>query len=331
MSRSRAVALTVSTLLLCAGLTTAAGAATTPCAAGTPLEGDFDGDGRAELVVGAMPFTSTSSAARHWVQDGDGSTSTWVDGGALRSGDLNGDVCADAVIYDGGNPPRLQAVLGTPGGLDLDGATDVEVPQAADLTSDDRELVLEAAILRHDGLSQIVIAGHHTWEEGSERYGGYVDVLTLGPDLAVAETQVIAFPGIEGEIIRFGVLVTSGSTVAVGAPAADVNGHSGAGVVRLYTPDAADPNRLVLRKVLSQDSSGVPGVAEAFDGFGSSLAMRDGRLAIGAPGESDGRLPRTGLTASGSYDVVIGADEAYGSLQHAGSVCCGRPASSTRS
>jgi hypothetical protein len=164
----------------------------------------------------------------------------------------------------------------------------------------------------------------------------------------------------------FGVLATSGATVAIGVPNAVVKGHGSAGAVWIYTPDAADPTQLVRRKVLSQNSPGVPGTAQTRDRFGAALAIRDGRLAIGAPGESDGRHPAAGLvqpilwteatntytayraitqntsgvpdknesfdafggylalarglTASGSYDIVIGAEEGYGKLKEAGSV-----------
>ncbi len=345
-------------------------AAVAQCAAGVPVASDFDGDATPELVVGAHRWTGTESVREQYLQPGDGGAATWIlDTGELRSADLNGDVCADALLFRGGHEPWLKLVLGTPEGLDLTGATEVTIPQAADIADrgEDYELVFEAAGLRHDGISQVAISGHHTWEWGSERYRGYVDVLTVDASLAVTHTQVFEFPGVEGPIIGFGkALATSGGTIAVGAPGTEVKGHLDAGAVYIYTPEASNPTTMVERLMLTQNSPGVPGKAEGGDRFGRALAMRDGRLAIGAPYEADGDGHRAGLvqpirwneatrtytayraitqnttgvpgrnqsgdafgehvaiarglTASNSYDILIGAVERHGSLSAAGSV-----------
>jgi len=276
----------------------AAIAAGLPCAAGTPLASDFDGDGLADLVVGAdRPHVSDFTDLN--IQPGDGSAGSWLlNAGALRSADLNGDSCADAILYHGGHEPSLKAVLGTPDGLDVAGATAVTIPQAADVADDvRRSLAFEAAGLRHDGISQIALSGRHVIdleEDGPEDYGAYVDLLTLDASLAVTTTQVFTFA--DPTPWDFGsALATSGRTVAVGDPSATVSGKGGAGAVRIYTTDTADPTHMVLRKVLTQNSAGVPGSAEEFDAFGSSLAMLNGRLAIGVPGETDGKHYRAGL------------------------------------
>lgn len=345
-------------------------APSTPCASGSPLDADFDGDGLAELVIGAEPLTTNDTGGRHWVQPGAGGAATWIEGGEVQTADLNGDVCADALLFDGGHHPWLKAALGTPEGLDLAGEATVTIPQAAAVEADgdpETVLVVHAAGLRHDGFSQIVVAGYRKWEIDPRM--AFVDVLTLDGSLGVTGSQVMEFPGVDTQewwITGFGVLATSGGTVAVGVPNATVKGHAHAGAVWLYTPDVTDPTRLVRRKVLSQHSPGVPGTALSGDHFGAALAMRDGRLAIGIPGERDPRhwaagqvqpilwneatntytayrainqntrgVPGTnesydefgshlalarGLTASGSYDILIGADEGYGKLKAAGSV-----------
>lgn len=340
--------------------------AATPCAVGTPLGSDFDGDGLAELVVGARR-SGAVGLRQQWVRAGDGGTDWLLDSGELRVADLNGDVCADALVFAGGHEPWLKLVPGTPAGLDLAAATELPIPQAADIADDeDRTLVFEAAALRHGGLTQVVVTGTHDWE-GSEPYGGYVDVLTLDSGFSVTATQIVNFRGVEAEIRGFGsALATSGRTVAVGAPNTAVSGRAQAGAVLLYVRDSADPTRLVLRRSLTQNSAGVPGSAEEGDRFGAALAMRSGRLVVGAPGEDDGSIldaglvqPLTwseadgsytahraisqdtsgvpgsnerrdqfgldvalarGLTASGSWDAVIGTAEAYGSRADAGSV-----------
>ncbi|MFT4108712.1 hypothetical protein [Propionicimonas sp.] len=343
-------------------------AVATPCGPGTPLASDFDGDGVSDLVVGAY----RGSARVQRIQPGDGGAGTWLtDSGELRTADLNGDACADAILFAGGHEPWLKAALGTPDGLDVAGAVEVTIPQAADIASDARRsLAFEAASLRHDGISQIAIAGRHVvdlGEDGPEDYGDYVDVLTLDDSLAVSTSTVLPSVRCSDDCWDFGsALVASGRTIAVGHPSARVSKHYGAGEVLVYSADTADPTQLVLRKTLTQNSANVPGTAEEDDHFGATLALRNGRLAIGAPGESDGRLYSAGLvqpilwkessgtytayraitqdtkgvpgsrekndqfgaslaiarglTASGSYDILIGATEAYGRLGNAGSV-----------
>lgn len=366
----------LSTCLTCAGLSVVVpdavaapqpAAVVAPCASGAPVASDFDGDGKADLVVGANRWDGTQVVREQFVVPADGGVAGWVlDTGELRPADLNGDVCADAMLYFGGHQPWLKLAPGTPDGLDVAGAKEVAIPQAADLGDDeDRTLIFEAAGLRHDGISQVVLAGRHMWE--NDQYGGYVDLLTLDASLAVTDTQTFSFPGVDGDIAGFGqALATSGKSVAVGVPNAEVSGRSAAGAVHLYTVDSANPNRIVRRLVLTQNSPGVPGSAESGDHFGATLAMRNGRLAVGAPDEDDGRTRNTGLvqpivwheatrtyaayraisqdtpgvpgsnetedrfglqltmarglTASGSYDLLIGAEEDYGRLTDAGSV-----------
>ncbi|WP_289940722.1 hypothetical protein [Streptomyces sp. S.PNR 29] len=94
--------------------------------------------------------------------------------------------------------------------------------------------------------------------------------------------------------------------VVVSAPDAAVAGHAKAGaVVVLYgTSHGIDPSR---RTVLTQNSTGVPGAAEAGDRFGAAVVVydlnRDGYsdLVVGAPGEDV-----AGDDGGGSVTVVYG-------------------------
>ncbi|MFE0627382.1 FG-GAP-like repeat-containing protein [Streptomyces sp. NPDC058864] len=128
--------------------------------------------------------------------------------------------------------------------------------------------------------------------------------------------------------------------VAVGAPVAKVGKADGAGaVVVLYGSSSGVST--TRKKVITQDTSGVPGTAEPGDGFGTSVETadldRDGYadLLIGSPWESIGTMqgygsitvlwggaggltggatlaPPTGLNEWGSYSAVIKAADVTG-------------------
>jgi hypothetical protein len=165
----------------------------TPCAAGTPVRSDFDGDGLADLVVGGSWWDGTATVREQSVQPAAG-TPLWLhETGDLRPADLNGDVCADAIVFAGGYEPWVSLLPGTPAGLDQGAAVTLPFPQAADADeADDRSLTFDAVGLRHDGISQVVLAGRHVWE--NDNYGAFVDVLTLDPTLAVSAPRCSRTP-----------------------------------------------------------------------------------------------------------------------------------------
>ncbi|WP_448315303.1 hypothetical protein [Streptomyces sp. CO7] len=95
--------------------------------------------------------------------------------------------------------------------------------------------------------------------------------------------------------------------LVVSAPDATVSGRAKAGaVVVLYGgAQGVDPKR---RTVLTQNSTGIPGAAEAGDRFGASVVVHDlnadgyGDLVVGAPGEEV-----NGDVGGGSVTVVWGS------------------------
>ncbi|MFI0960430.1 FG-GAP-like repeat-containing protein [Streptomyces sp. NPDC021080] len=81
--------------------------------------------------------------------------------------------------------------------------------------------------------------------------------------------------------------------VAIGAPGGTVDGHAGAGYFTVVYGMGHGPDG-VKRQVISQNRYGIPGTAEAGDGFGSDLTAADldgdgyTDLIVGSPGEDIG-------------------------------------------
>ncbi|MFI1481933.1 VCBS repeat-containing protein [Streptomyces sp. NPDC020747] len=94
--------------------------------------------------------------------------------------------------------------------------------------------------------------------------------------------------------------------LVVGAPDATVSGRSGAGAVVVLYGSASGPGK-GKKQLISQNSSGVEGAAEAYDAFGHSVSSADldvdgyADLLVGAPYEDV-----TGARTRGSVTVLWG-------------------------
>jgi hypothetical protein len=260
------------------------------CEAGTPIPGDYDGDGGADLAVSVernvgntldTPFTviPSDTLARYWVGSGPSN-------GELVNADLNGDTCADAVI--GGTT----LVFGSHDGLDVAGATTLTLPQAS-LPKPEERLEVTATALRHDGISQVAVAGWtYDIEEGCCEDHQFLDVFTLDANGTPGTPQVFDLTDRHADGTL--ALAASGRSIAVGDGDLTVSGTVWAGGVFMFSSSAADPVTMTYRTTLTQNSKGIPGSVEAEDRFGSAVSFRDGRLAIGAPGESIGKAVSAG-------------------------------------
>lgn len=235
--------------------------------------GDLDGDGYADLAVGAADTTCTSSSctgsggdvvayygsasgltaagSQVWNQDSDGvlDTSESDDrfGETLEIGDFDGDGVGDVAI---GVPGERVAV-----GLDNfgEGAVAVLYGTPTGLSAD----------------------GNQRWDEDSP-----------------------GVPGMPEQVGMFGAALASGDfdgdgadDLAIGAPFRDVSSAFSAGLVVVLRGSAGDGLTSTGAQRLTQASAGVPSKPEQDDEFGTALAAADygrsGRddLAIGAPGE----------------------------------------------
>ncbi len=294
---TRFPALLASALLTVTGLGVAgaspaiAAPAATPCAAGTPLSGDYDGDGAPEALI----WQSAYDHDRHWSVNAAGSATKVLDAGDItRNADLNGDVCSD-VIVSGWVDGEASLVLGSPSGLASATPIALKAPWPADAEDAD---FAPAIGLRHDGISQVVFAGKG-YEDFEYKDAGttVVYVYTLAADGTPGTPQVIQGSTFGAQRLTTEPTVSdgSGSTFAFGSPSDRVGKAVGAGAVYVFSADTTNPSKMVFRTRLTQNSPGVPDTAEKGDHFGTSLSLRDDRLAIGVPGENIGRARDAGL------------------------------------
>jgi FG-GAP repeat len=101
---------------------------------------------------------------------------------------------------------------------------------------------------------------------------------------------------------NFGFAVwDNGSTAVVGVPGEGIGSLASAGMVQLFRATTTDFATAAFWKDLTQDSPGIPGVVEAGDRFGASVAMGKklfcdwtNDLAIGSPGEAVGSVAGAG-------------------------------------
>lgn len=359
----RGTAIGLATALVGAGIglilpAPTASAAVEACAPGTPVLGDYDGDRVPDPAI----RVGGAAGPAYVVQLSGGGAAVRLPGKALAAFDLNGDTCSDAVLT-AATEPVVQALPGTPTGLEPSRAVSVPIPQAEGLATG-QSLRISAVGLKEHGYTQVVVAGSRV-SSGTES-GPFVNVSTLQPTGEFA--QPFTFSGAffaKADAADFATgtaLSASGPTFAVGSPGETVKGRKRAGRVYLFYPQG--DGSFGIEPISQEDvSSGTP---ETGDRFGASVSVRDKWVAIGAPGESIGSDVRTGvvhplywdaeqlsmrfyraihqdvrgvpgsnedgdsfgsevaiargLTASGSYDVLISAREKIGSAASAGSV-----------
>jgi len=139
---------------------------------------------------------------------------------------------------------------------------------------------------------------------GEARDAGTVQRLRTDPDtdaVVAGEDFNQDAPGVPGTAEKgdlFGTAVTGRGTI-VGVPGEDVGSRQDAGMLQHFDFRSAG-NSLVPRAAYTQNSPGVPGVAEAGDRFGAAVSYgifqcdEHSSAAIGAPGEDVGRVQDAG-------------------------------------
>lgn len=246
----------------------------TPPAAAEPecLTGsnDFNGDGRVDVAVGAPGHPDYPGSVEVRVSQADATAVLHVDEPGPgtpndKAGDQFGAAVAEIADYhEEGEDTRCSLlVVGAPG-RDVDGRQDAG---AVFLFQYDRATGKFAFL--------------HEYHQGGDGVPGT-------PQAGAHFGAVLASPHHHDDI---GPVVTP---LYVGIPGATVNGRKGAGAfARLTFGGGATPS--VEKGVLvTQDSAGVPGTAEAGDALGSALAATPVGVLAGTPGEDIGSATNAG-------------------------------------
>ncbi|MFC7481273.1 M4 family metallopeptidase [Luedemannella flava] len=307
---------------------------------------DFNGDGFADLAVGAAAKGTTAGRVTVYYGSSEGLTAlrskafastTFTTSAAagfgkvLAAGDVNKDGRADLAIGTEGfssSAGGVGVLKGTSSGLTTTGRAwltqnTTGVPDAAE-AGDRFGAALAIGDLNRDGYADLAV-GAPGETVGSPR-GGMVTVLR-GSATGVTGTGARAFTqnttgvpdGAEtgdlfGAALAIGDLNRDGyGDLAVGAPGESVGTRARAGIVTVLKGSTSGVTGTGA-KAFSQNTTGVPDSAETGDQFGAALAVGDVTgdgyhdLAVGVPGESAGSATSGGVVTvlKGSTSGVTG-------------------------
>ncbi|MFD7457664.1 MULTISPECIES: FG-GAP-like repeat-containing protein [unclassified Streptomyces] len=268
---------------------------------------DLDGDGYTDLVVesrretwGADGIVRTGSNTVLWGGPNGFASGTVLrllgtsayQGGRTVSGDFDGDGHRDLLQQDrvaygpfgrDGVPARTARTALVEGDMNLD-----------DVVAGDTD---------GDGITDLVtLARSFDWDD-DHNYGYQLNHLR-GSRAGLAEPRILR--DAQGRPVPVGDVSLAVGDVTGDGRADIVTGGDTLGVL----PGTADGPAVAVPRVISQDSPGVPGVQEAGDGFGRSLAIGDvdgdgyGDVLAGIPFEDF-----AGLENAGTFAVVPGGPQ----------------------
>ncbi|MFI7016744.1 FG-GAP-like repeat-containing protein [Streptomyces sp. NPDC050164] len=301
--------------------------------------GDFDGDGDTDVTLTGQshtrlylgPFTRTGGPLSHYRVGELGTTFEVI------AGDMTGDGAAERVYphaVDGDSGGQIWYYRWTGTGYKF-----AELPNADGFPG-------SVGDINGDGYGDLVLGDStdpYAYKPGGHK-GGQITVWYGGPNgPAPAQTPTVVHqdttgvPGAGETDDAFGSAVSTGdingdgyADVAVAAPGEDLGTVKEAGSVTVLFGSASGL-KTSGAKSYTQNTTGVPGTAEAWDRFGSAVDLtditKDGKadLAVGVDGENGSggvwtlRGTSTGLTTTGAKGltaagVSLKAGNGFGSV-----------------
>ena len=298
------------------------------------IEGDY-GAGAVNVIYGS-PDGLTPTGDQVLSQDTTGirGTAERLDqfGSALATGDFNGDGRGDLAVGVGGedvdgvtDAGAVNVIYGSASGLTVSGdqvfTQDTTGIRGTAEPGDHFGYALETGDLDDDGRADLAVGAHLEDIDGVTDAGAVNVIYGSAGGLTVSGDQVFSqnTTGIRGtaEIDdHFGFALATGdldgdgrADLAVGVHTEDIDGAHSAGAVNVIY-GSADGLTVSGDQVISQNTTGIEGIAEIHDAFGGALATGDfdgdGRadLAVGVPREDD---PLGSSSYGGAVDVIYGS------------------------